>query len=155
MPFTTFKNNQKQQKNNTLHNYQLIYLLHGFNPVYIRGIIVAQNSDLFISFEKLLSDYFQSDNLSLKGIPSVQYFSSALNMSANYLADMLRSLTGQSTQQHIHEKLVEKAKEILASTNMTASEIAFELGFEYPQSFSKLFKKKTGFTPLEYRQSLN
>ncbi|WP_035644041.1 AraC family transcriptional regulator [Flavobacterium sp. ASV13] len=136
---------------------QIEMLLNYCNRFYNRQFITrkAANSDLLISFEKLLSDYFQSENLTLKGIPSVQYFSSELNMSANYLADMLRSLTGQSTQQHIHEKLIEKAKEILTSTNMTASEIAYELGFEYPQSFSKLFKKKTGFTPLEFRQSFN
>ena len=68
---------------------------------------------------------------------------------------MLRSLTGQNTQQHIHNKLIEKAKRILTTTNLTVSEIAYQLGFEYPQSFSKLFKSKTNFTPIEYRHSYN
>ncbi len=68
---------------------------------------------------------------------------------------MLRTLTGQNTQQHIHEKLIEKAKDILTTTNLTVGEIAYQLGFEYPQSFSKLFKSKTNLTPSEYRQSFN
>ena len=91
-------------------------------------------------------------NLSL---PTVEKLASDLKVSPSYLSDMLRSLTGQNTQQHIHEKLVEKAKEILTTTNLTASEIAYQLGFEYPQSFSKLFKSKTNLTPMEYRQSFN
>ncbi|PZR07144.1 MAG: AraC family transcriptional regulator, partial [Flavobacterium psychrophilum] len=78
-----------------------------------------------------------------------------LNVSPSYLSDMLRSLTGQNTQQHIHEKLIEKAKEILTTTDLTVSEIAYQLGFEYPQSFSKLFKSKTSLTPLEFRSSFN
>ncbi len=68
---------------------------------------------------------------------------------------MLRSVTGQNTQQHIHNKLIEKAKEILTTTDLNVSEIAYRLGFEYPQSFSKLFKSKTKQTPVEYRQSFN
>lgn len=136
---------------------QLELLLNYCNRFYNRQFITrkAANSELLINFEKLLTDYFESGDLSLKGIPSVQYFSNELNMSANYLSDMLRSLTGQSTQQHIQDQLIEKAKHILASTNMTVSEVAYALGFEYPQSFSKLFKNKTNFTPLEFRQSFN
>ncbi|HNA93450.1 MAG TPA: helix-turn-helix domain-containing protein, partial [Saprospiraceae bacterium] len=76
-------------------------------------------------------------------------------VSANYLNDMLKSLTGQTTQQHIHNYIIDKAKELLSTTNLSVSEIAFELGFEYSQSFNKLFKNKTQQTPLEYRQSLN
>jgi transcriptional regulator GlxA family with amidase domain len=68
---------------------------------------------------------------------------------------MLRTLTGQSTQQHIHNKLIEKAKEILTTTSLSVSEIAYRLGFEYPQSFSKLFKNKTSVSPLDYRHSFN
>ncbi|SKC99769.1 Helix-turn-helix domain-containing protein [Chitinophaga ginsengisegetis] len=136
---------------------QIELLLNYCNRFYNRQFITRKtaNSELLINFEKLMNDYFEGNNLSLKGIPSVQYFSTELNMSANYLSDMLRSLTGQSTQQHIHDKLIEKAKHILTSTNMTVSEIAYELGFEYPQSFSKLFKKQTNITPLEFRQSFN
>lgn len=136
---------------------QIELLLNYCNRFYNRQFITRKtaNSELLINFEKLMNDYFEGGNLSSKGIPSVQYFSTKLNMSANYLSDMLRNLTGQSTQQHIHDKLIEKAKYILTATNMTVSEIAYELGFEYPQSFSKLFKNKTSFTPLEFRQSFN
>lgn len=136
---------------------QIELLLNYCRRFYNRQFITRKtaNSKLLIDFEKLINDYFEGSNLSLNGIPSVQYFSTELNMSANYLSDMLRNLTGQSTQQHIHDKLIEKAKHILTSTNMTVSEIAFELGFEYPQSFSKLFKNKTNVTPLEFRQSFN
>jgi AraC-like DNA-binding protein len=136
---------------------QIELLLNYCNRFYNRQFITRKtaHSELLINFEKLINDYFEGGNLSSKGIPSVQYFSNELNMSANYLSDLLRSLTGQSTQQHIHDKLIEKAKHILTSTNMTVSEIAYELGFEYPQSFSKLFKNKTSFTPLEFRQSFN
>lgn len=136
---------------------QIELLLNYCNRFYNRQFITRKtaNSELLINFEKLINDYFEGGNLSSKGIPSVQYFSNELNMSANYLSDILRSLTGQSTQQHIHDKLIEKAKHILTSTNMTVSEIAYELGFEYPQSFSKLFKNKTSLTPLEFRQSFN
>ncbi|MFZ4929112.1 helix-turn-helix domain-containing protein [Chryseobacterium sp. Mn2064] len=136
---------------------QLELLLNYCNRFYNRQFITRKttNSDLLLKFEKLLQNYFEEKNLSTNGIPSVQYFSAELNMSANYLSDMLRSLTGQSTQQHIQDKLIEKAKQILTSTNMTVSEIAYELGFEYPQSFSKLFKNKTNITPLEFRQSFN
>ncbi|HEY4789337.1 MAG TPA: helix-turn-helix transcriptional regulator [Bacteroidales bacterium] len=136
---------------------QIELLLNYCNRFYNRQFITrkAVNNELLVKFEKLLADYFENEDIQAKGIPSVQYFSSKLNMSANYLSDMLRNLTGQSTQQHIQDSLIEKAKYILSTTNMTVSEIAFELGFEYPQSFSKLFKAKTKFTPSEYRQSLN
>ncbi|MDJ1498783.1 AraC family transcriptional regulator [Cytophagaceae bacterium DM2B3-1] len=89
------------------------------------------------------------------GIPSVKYFSDLLNVSSGYLSDLLRNLTGMNTQQHIHAKLIEKAKQKLSTSEHTAAEIAYELGFEFPQSFNKLFKIKTGMTPLEFREQLN
>jgi AraC-like DNA-binding protein len=89
------------------------------------------------------------------GIPTVQYLSEQLNISASYLSDMLRSLTGQNAQQHIHNKLVEKAKEILSTSHLSVSEVAYQLGFEHPQSFSRLFKTKTKQSPMEFRQSFN
>jgi len=136
---------------------QITLLLNYCNRFYSRQFITrkAVNNDLLIRFEKLISDYFQEGNLSLKGIPTVHYFSSELNMSANYLTDMLRALTGQGTQQHIQDKLIEKAKHLLATTDLTVSEIAYQLGFEYSQSFSKLFKNKVNITPLEFRISFN
>jgi len=101
----------------------------------------------------LLDEYFESDKIIESGLPTVQFFAEKLNLSSNYLSDMLRVLTGQSTQQHIHNKLIEKAKEALSTTNLSVSEIAYQLGFEHPQSFSKLFKLKTNVSPLEYRAS--
>jgi AraC family transcriptional regulator, transcriptional activator of pobA len=88
-------------------------------------------------------------------LPTVQYIAGSLNVSATYLSSLLKSLTGQTTQQHIHERLIEKAKEKLSTTNLSVSEIAYGLGFEHSQSFSKLFKAKTQFSPLEFRHSFN
>jgi AraC-like DNA-binding protein len=105
--------------------------------------------------EDLLATYFNSDDLIRIGLPSVQYIAESLNVSPSYLSGLLKTLTGQSTQQHIHDKLIEKAKEKLSTTELSVSEIAYELGFEHPQSFSKLFKTKTNFAPLEFRQSFN
>jgi AraC family transcriptional activator of pobA len=86
---------------------------------------------------------------------TVQHIAETLNISPNYLSNMLKMLTGQSTQQHIHDKLIEKAREKLSTTELSVSEIAYELGFEHPQSFSKLFKTKTRLSLLEFRQSFN
>jgi AraC-like DNA-binding protein len=105
--------------------------------------------------EELLSSYFDSDDLVSKGLPTVQWIAESLNVSPNYLSGLLKVLTGQSTQQHIHNKLIEKAKEKLSTTALSVSEIAYELGFEHPQSFSKLFKTKTNVSPLQFRASFN
>ena len=105
--------------------------------------------------EDLLSDYMNSDQLIESGIPTVQYVSKELQISPNYLSDLLRSLTGQSTQQHIYNKLIEKAKEQLSITDLTVSEIAYNLGFTYPQSFSKVFKNKTKLSPQQFRAGFN
>lgn len=113
------------------------------------------NHQIVGRLENILSDYFNSDDLIKKGIPTVQYIADALNVSPNYLSGLLKVLTGQSTQQHIHDKLIAKAKEKLSTTSLSVSGIAYELGFEHPQSFSKLFKNKTNLTPIEFRQSFN
>lgn len=105
--------------------------------------------------EILLKDYFEGNNLKEQGLPSVQLLSEKFNMSQYYMRSLLKTLTGQTTQQHIHEKLIEKAKEKLSTTELSVSEIAYELGFEHSQSFSKLFKAKTDISPLEFRKSLN
>jgi AraC-like DNA-binding protein len=104
---------------------------------------------------KLLLDYFNSDDLAIKGLPTVQFISEALNVSPGYLRGLLKALTGQSTQQHIHDKLIEKAREKLSTTRLSVSEIAYELGFEHMQSFSKLFKQKTQQSPLAFRAMFN
>lgn len=105
--------------------------------------------------EDILRNYFGNEELLSKGMPTVQFVADSLNMSTKYLSSMLKQLTGQTTQQHIHEKLIDKAKEMLSTTDLTVSEIAYELGFEHSQSFSKLFKAKTQQSPLEFRSTYN
>jgi len=136
---------------------QVELLLNYCNRFYKRQFITrkAVNNDLLQKLEEILDDYFNNEKSLMQGIPTVQFLSENLNISPSYLSDMLRSLTGQNAQQHIHNKLVEKAKEKLSTTSLSVSEIAYELGFEHPQSFSNLFKKKTNFSPLEFRQSFN
>lgn len=130
-------------------------LLNYCNRFYNRQFITRKtaSNDLFLKFEGLLTAYYQKEGLS--GLPTVQYFAEKLFVSPHYLNDMLKNLTGQTTQQHIQNQLIEKAKELLSTTGMSVSEIAYQLGFEYPQSFSKLFKNKTNLTPLKFRQSFN
>jgi len=132
-------------------------LLNYSERFYQRQFITRKitNHQILDRLEKLLSDYFDSDDLVTKGLPTVQYISESLNISPNYLRGLLKMLTGQSTQQHIHNKLIDKAKEKLSTTDLSVSEIAYELGFEHPQSFSKLFKAKTNVSPLEFRASFN
>jgi AraC family transcriptional regulator, transcriptional activator of pobA len=105
------------------------------------------------ALETLLSDYFDGDDLETKGLPAVQWVADELNISPGYLSGLLKTLTGRSTQQHIQDKLIEKAKERLSTTGLSVAEIAYGLGFGHPQSFSKLFKTKTSLSPLEFRQS--
>jgi AraC-type DNA-binding domain-containing proteins len=132
-------------------------LLNYCNRFYNRQFITRKkaSNDLFLKFENLLTTYYQSDDFSVLGLPTVQLFAAKLIVSPHYLNDMLKNLTGQTTQQHIQNQLIEKAKELLSTTNLSVSEIAYQLGFEYPQSFNKLFKNKTNLTPLEFRQSFN
>jgi len=113
------------------------------------------NHQILGRLEDMLTAYFNDDSLAKKGLPTVQYIAEALNLSPNYLSGSLKALTGQSTQQHIHDKLIERAKEQLSTTNLSISEIAYELGFEHSQSFSKLFKSKTNLSPLAFRNSFN
>jgi len=105
--------------------------------------------------EEMLEGYFNSGDLIQKGLPTVQFIADTLNISPTYLSALLKALTGQSTQQHIHEKLILKAKEKLSLTDLSISEIAYTLGFEHPPSFSKLFKSKTNLSPLEFRATFN
>lgn len=132
-------------------------LLNYAERFYQRQFITRKisNHQILDRLETLLSDYFNSDDLVTTGLPTVQYISDTLNVSPSYLRSLLKTLTGQSTQQHIHEKLIEKAKEKLSTTDLSVSEIAYDLGFEHLQSFCKLFKIKTKLSPLEFRQSFN
>lgn len=110
------------------------------------------NSDILQQFEKLLKDHFAQDTLIETGLPSVKYFASKLNLSPNYLSDLLNKFTGKTTQEHIQLELIDRAKSQLWGTNNSISEIAYGLGFEHPSHFTKLFKTKTGKSPSEFRQ---
>lgn len=136
---------------------QLELMLIYAERFYERQFITRKKStfELLARFEKILANYFESGQLLEKGIPSVTYIAEQLNISPNYLGTLLRLHTQQNTQQHIQNKLIEHAKERLSNTHLSVSEIAYELGFEHPQSFSKLFRQKTNQTPLEFRQSFN
>lgn len=132
-------------------------LLNYCNRFYNRQFVTRKkvSNDLLLKFESMLTDYFTANKTAISGLPSVQYFAEQLFVSANYLNDMLKNLTGQTTQQHIQNYLIEEAKELLTTTSLSVNEIAYQLGFEYPQSFNKLFKNKTQQTPLKFRQSFN
>ena len=136
---------------------QIESLLNYADRFYNRQFITREkaNDHLLDSLEELVTDYFNSDDLINRGLPTVHYVAEQLHLSPKYLGNLLRALTGQNTQQYIHEKLIAKAKEKLSATNLTVSEIAYDLGFEHLQSFSKLFKTKTKLSPLEFRASFN
>lgn len=136
---------------------QLELLLSYADRFYHRQFLTRKisNHKILDKLESLLTVYFNSEELSIKGLPTVQHIADSLNVSPNYLSGLLKVLTGQSTQQHIHDKLIEKAKEKLSTTALSVSEIAYELGFEHSQSFSKLFRTKTNLSPLEFRQAFN
>ena len=136
---------------------QLETLLNYSERFYQRQFITRHKThhQFLERLEILLKDYFEGNNLKEQGLPSVQLLSDKFNMSQYYMRSLLKTLTGQTTQQHIHEKLIEKAKEKLSTTELSVSEIAYDLGFEHSQSFSKLFKAKTDISPLEFRKSLN
>jgi AraC family transcriptional regulator, transcriptional activator of pobA len=136
---------------------QIDLLLNYCNRYYNRQFITrkAANKDLLQKLEAILEGYFNDETAMRQGLPTVQWLAERLHVSAHYLSDMLRSLTGQNAQQHIHQKLIEVAKEKLSTSDLSVSEIAYSLGFEFPQSFSRLFKTKTQLSPLEFRQSFH
>ena len=111
------------------------------------------NHEVLERLETLLHAHFNSANLAERGLPTVHYVADCLHVSPKYLSNLLRVLTGQNTQQHIHARLIAKAKEKLSTTTLTVSEIAYELGFEHVPSFSKLFKARTNLSPMEFRAS--
>lgn len=132
-------------------------ILNYCNRFYNRQFITRKHAgnDLLSRSEALLSLYFSGDSMQNKGLPTVQFLAEELNVSPKYLSDMLKANTGLTAQQHIHTKLIEKASEALTTTALSVSEIAYMLGFEYPQSFSKLFKNKTTLSPVKFRSSFN
>ncbi|PSL31041.1 helix-turn-helix domain-containing protein [Chitinophaga ginsengisoli] len=132
-------------------------LLNYAKRFYQRQFITRKitNHQVLNQVEEILTTYLNDEALLSEGLPSVQYFADALNISSKYLSSLLKQLTGQTMQQIIHDKLIEKAKEKLSTTRMSVSEIAYQLGFEHPQSFNKLFKSKTKQSPLDFRQSFD
>ncbi|GAA4326945.1 AraC family transcriptional regulator [Mucilaginibacter gynuensis] len=132
-------------------------LLNYAERFYQRQFITRKitNSKILDRLEEVLTGCINDEAMLSKGAPTVQYLADALHISSKYLSSLLKQLTGQTTQQVIHEKLIEKAKEKLSTTELSVSEIAYSLGFEHSQSFSKLFKSKTRLSPLEFRASFN
>lgn len=158
-----FKNMEKEYRNNMdkftqeLIVAQLELFLIYAERFYERQFLTRKKSghELLAKFEEVLSGYFESGKLLENGIPSVTEIAGALSISPNYLGSLLRIHTQQNTQQHIQNKLIDYAKERLSTTALSVSEIAYELGFEHPQSFSKLFKQKVKQSPGEFRKSFN
>lgn len=136
---------------------QLDLLLNYSNRFYERQFITrkAVNHDLLSKTEQVLLAYFEKNEGIHQGVPTVEFLASQLNLSPHYLSDMLRSISGQSAKQHIHSKLIDQAKVYLSTSTLSVAEIAYQLGFEYPQSFNKLFKKKTSMSPLAFRSHFN
>jgi len=136
---------------------QIELLLSYAKRFYKRQFLTRQaaTSDLLQAFEQLLHMYFMNEEPVNHGLPTVQHLAEQLNYTPNYLSDMLRSLTGLNAQQHIHQKLIERSKELLSTTKLTVGEVAYRLGFEHPQSFSRLFKTKTLLSPAQFRSTFN
>ncbi|GAB3280616.1 helix-turn-helix domain-containing protein [Larkinella harenae] len=136
---------------------QLELLLNHSNRFYNRQFLTRKNvnHELIHRMNTWLQDRFDRADTVLDGLPSPQDIAAYLNISQRYLSDMLKTLTGHTTQQHIHLALIEKAKILLSQTTLSTAEIAYQLGFEHPQSFNKLFKKRTHVSPADFRQSLS
>ncbi len=134
---------------------QIEVILNYAERFYERQFITRQKSNhqTLAQVEQILNCYFEDSSQVEDGLPTVEFISSELHLSANYLSSVLKAETGVSTQQHIHNKIIEKAKTQLSTTQLSVSEIAYRLGFEHPSSFNKLFKRKTDMTPLEFRTS--
>lgn len=141
------------QHSQTLIASNIELLLNYCTRYYDRQFITRKtaNQDILSKIENVLTTYFQAGSLKEKGLPTVKYLAEQIHLSPNYLSDLLKKETGMSAQDRIHYHLIGEAKNLLLNTNQSVGELAFSLGFEYPQYFSRLFKSKTGMTPLEYR----
>ncbi|WP_342772670.1 helix-turn-helix domain-containing protein [Filimonas effusa] len=135
---------------------QIELLLNYSNRFYDRQFITrkAVNNDILVRLEELLEHYFNHKTSLEKGLPSVNFVAEQLHLTPRYLSDLLRNLVGSNTQQYIHRKVIEKAKEYLTKDVLTVAEVAYQLGFEHPQSFSKFFKTKTTLSPLDYKKTI-
>lgn len=146
------------QENIDIHSQHIIVstielLLNYCSRFYGRQLITRSqtNKSIISQIELLLTQYFAVDKKKELGLPTVKYLASHVNLSASYLSDLLKKETGKNAQEHIHLYLIESAKNSLLNSGKNINEIAHDLGFEYPQYFTKLFKQKTGKTPMEYR----
>jgi len=141
----------KHSKNLIVSNIELF--LNYCVRFYDRQFITRDNihKDILVRFEELLNEYFQSDKPKTLGLPSVAYCAAQLNLSANYFGDLIKKETARSAQEYIHEKVIDLAKEKVFDISKSISEIAFEMGFKYPQHFTRLFKQRVGQSPNEYR----
>jgi AraC-like DNA-binding protein len=157
--FRQIEKEQHQLKGNNTNDIILaqIDLLLAYAARYyrLRQTVSAekQQHSILAQLERLIDDYLQKPGLVSKGIPTVKFLSDKLHISPNYLTRLIQSLTGQSTQQFLHDKVINMAKEKVSTTSLSISEIAYKLGFKPPQSFSRLFKAKTNQTPKEFRKS--
>ncbi|MGL4518397.1 MAG: helix-turn-helix domain-containing protein [Phocaeicola sp.] len=140
------------------HSKQLIsttieLLLNYCLRFYERQFITREDAhkDVLQKFESLLMEYFNSNLPQNIGLPTVKYFADKVHLSTNYFGDLIKKETGKSAQEYIQFRVIERAKDQIANTSLTMSEIAYSLGFQYPQHFGRLFKKSTGMTPNEYR----
>lgn len=109
------------------------------------------NKDVLVKFENLLDTYFRSDRPLAEGLPTVKYFADKVNLSSNYFGDLIKKETGMTAQEYIQDGIMALAKEKIRGSEKTVGEIAYELGYQYPQHFSRIFKKNVGCTPMEYR----
>lgn len=146
-------NHSIDKHSRTLITSNIELLLNYCKRFYDRQFITREhiNKDVIVRFENLLGDYFSSDEPQNIGLPTVGYCADKLNLSANYLGDLIKKETGKSALEHIQLKLIDTAKDMVYDTSKSVSEIAYELGFKYPQHFSRLFKKRVGVSPNEYR----
>ncbi|UZR97224.1 helix-turn-helix domain-containing protein [Chondrinema litorale] len=151
---TEYNSNIDEFSQHLIINQLESFLLYSDRFYHRQFLTRKKSSNVVINqFEEVLEEYVNSNQILELGIPTVKFLSHSLNISSNYLSRLLKTLTGKSTQQHIHDKLIDTAKIKLSTTNLSIGEIAMELGFEHSQSFSKLFKAKTNFSPVEFRQS--
>lgn len=158
--FTSIRNELNERIDNFSQDViisQIELLLNYSNRFYNRQFITrkAVNHDLLAKLETIINHYFDKEETLENGVLTVQFLADQLNLSSRYLSDLLRNLYGQNTQQFIHDKLIEKAKEYIVNGTLSVSEIGYKLGFEHPQSFNKLFKKKTNLSPIAFKELFN
>lgn len=152
---TELENNIDQFSQNVLVS-QIDLLLNHSDRFYNRQFLTrkAVHNDVIDAMNDYLSERLDGQSSLLSGLPSPPEIAAHLKVSSRYLSDMLKALTGKTTQQHIHLRLIDKAKELLSNRRLTTAEIAYSLGFEHPQSFNKLFRQKTGLSPASFRESV-